>query len=118
MKKVTCGKKEHEATMRRVKEGILASSDVEKVCKIFRMLSEPTRMKIVLALLKGDVCVYHLMEVCDGTQSGVSHQLRVLRDNGIVKAQRIGQNVEYSIADEHIREIVEMGLAHLQCAND
>ncbi len=108
--------KEHNVTAQRAREGVLSASDVEKVCNIFRVLADPTRMKIVLGLMNGDMCVNRLMEVCEGTQSGVSHQLRVLRDNKIVKAKRMGQNVEYSIADKHVREIVEMGVAHLNCA--
>ena len=108
--------KEHEAAVKRVKEDVMLSKDVEKISKIFQMLSDVGRLKIVLALLKGDMCVYHLTEVCDGSQSGVSHQLRILKDNGIVKSKRLGKNVEYSIADEHIREIVEIGKAHLLCS--
>ena len=108
--------KEHQASVQRAKEGILAGSDVEKVCKLFHLLSDPGRLKIVFALMNGEMCVYHLTEVCGGSVSGVSHQLRVLRDNGIVKAKRLGKNVEYSIADNHVREIVEMGIEHLQCA--
>lgn len=107
--------KEHAIAVQRVKEDILLAKDVEKISKIFQMLSDAGRLKIVLALLKGDMCVYHLIEVCDGSQSGVSHQLRILKDNGIVKSKRLGKNVEYSIADEHIREIVEIGKAHLLC---
>ena len=106
---------EHALTVQRVKEDVLLAKDVEKISKTFQMLSDAGRLKIVLALLKGDMCVYHLIEVCDGSQSNVSHQLRILKDNGIVKSKRLGKNVEYSIADEHIREIVEMGKAHLLC---
>ncbi len=107
--------KEHEKTVQRAKEGILSNGDLEKVAKIFRLLAEPSRLKLVLALLNGDMCVYHLTEVSGITVSGVSHQLRILRDNGIVKSKRFGKNVEYSIADGHIREIVEKGVAHLAC---
>ena len=92
-----------------------SQEDVEQVCTVYRMLAEPTRMKIVLALLSGDMCVYHLTEQCGGTQSGISHQLRILRDNKIVKAKRLGQSVEYSLADAHVRSIVELGLEHLHC---
>ena len=111
-----CGnEKIHSVTAQRAKEHILGNAETEQICAIFRVLADPTRMKIVLGLLEGDMCVYHLIEVCDGTQSNVSHQLRILKDNGIVKSKRLGKNVEYSIADEHIREIVEMGKAHLLC---
>jgi len=116
MKKETCyHKTSHETVVQRVKENILSSSDVERVCEIFRVLSEPSRMKIVLALLQGEMCVYHITDACNSTQSAVSHQLRILRDKKIVKATRVGQNMEYSIIDEHIREIVETGLKHLRC---
>ncbi len=111
-----CGKeKEHEITAQRAREGIMNDADVENLCTVFRMLAEPTRMKIVLALMNGEMCVYHLTEVCDGTQSGVSHQLRVLRDNKIVKAKRLGKTIEYSIMDGHVREMVEMAIKHLAC---
>ncbi len=106
---------EHENAVEKARGRILTATELEKVCGIFRILSEPSRMKIVLALLEGQMCVYHLTEVCGGTVSGISHQLRVLRDNGIVKAQRFGKNIEYSIMDEHVREIVETGKAHLAC---
>lgn len=109
--------KAHEASVQRAKEGILSGADIEKVAKIFQVLAEPSRLKIVLALLKGEMCVYHLTEVCEGTVSGVSHQLRILRSHGIVKSKRFGKFVEYSIADGHIREIVEMGVAHLACTH-
>ena len=116
MEKIYCDReKEHLASVDRAKEGILSENDVERICKIFRLLSEPSRTKIVLALLNGEMCVYHLTEFCGGTVSAVSHQLRILRDNGIVKAKRYGKNVEYSIADMHVEKIISMGIAHLAC---
>ena len=76
---------------------------------------ESSRLKIVLALMHGECCVYHLVEAVGGTQSGVSHQLRVLKDNKIVKSRRAGQSVFYSIADAHIMEMVEVAIAHTAC---
>ena len=107
--------KEHQAALERAKQQILSAADVAKISAVFRMLSEPTRMRIVLALMNGEMCVYHLAEATNSTVSGVSHQLRILRDNKIVKAKRFGKNVEYSIADDHVREIVKMGIEHLAC---
>ena len=117
-KRVSENKKENSAAEQRAREGVLSASGVEKVCVVFRILADPTRMKIVMGLMQGDMCVNRLLEVCGGTQSAVSHQLRVLRDNKIVQAKRMGQNVEYSIADEHVRTIVEMSIAHLYCASE
>ncbi len=107
--------KEHEGIVARAKEGILLPSDVEKVCKIFHLLSDASRLKIVMTLLNGNLCVYHLTDVCESTQSAVSHQLRILRDNNIVKAHKKGKYVEYSLADNHVRGIIEMGIRHLHC---
>ena len=119
MGNIDCNReKEHLAAAQRAKEGILASSDVELVCKTFHLLSDPGRFKIVQALMQGELCVGHLVEICGGTPSGVSHQLRILRDNGVIKARRLGKNVEYSIADEHIRKIMEIGIMHLGCLED
>ena len=105
----------HQASVQRASEGVLSSIEVGKMCKVFHVLSEPSRLKIVLALMKGEMCVYHLAEVCDATVSCVSHQLRIMRDNGIVRAKRFGKNVEYSIADDHVYEMVAMALEHLKC---
>ncbi|MBQ9114120.1 MAG: winged helix-turn-helix transcriptional regulator [Clostridia bacterium] len=111
-----CGKeKEHDITAARAKEQVLSEREIEKMGGVYRMLADPTRLKILLGLMQGEMCVYHLTEVCGGTQSGVSHQLRVLRDNKVVKAKRLGQTVEYSIADGHIREMIELGIKHLSC---
>ncbi len=105
----------HEETVRQAQTHALSEEELLRACKIFQILSEPSRFKIVYALLSGALCVYHITEACGGTVSGVSHQLRVLRDNGIVKARRFGKNVEYALSDEHVRELVEMGVAHAHC---
>ena len=107
--------KEHERSVRKAKTEALSENGIEKMCKIYQLLSDPIRLKIVLALMEGELCVYHLMEVCNVTQSAISHQLRVLRDNNIVKCRRLGQRMEYALADVHIREIVEKGKAHVFC---
>ena len=111
-----CGHEQmHSVTAQRAKEHVLGDAETQCISSTFRALADPTRIKIVLALLEGDMCVYHLTEVCDGTQSGVSHQLRILRDQNIVKAKRIGQTVEYSLADEHVRKLLEISIEHLAC---
>ena len=110
--------KEHLAAAQRAKERAYSNFAVEKMCKIFHVLAEPSRLKIVLALMNGEMSVYHLTEVCGSTVSGVSHQLRIMRDNGIVQTRRFGKNVEYSIADDHVREMVAMALEHLHCSKE
>ncbi len=106
---------EHEATVRRAKENMPEEGNIERVCNTFRILGEPSRMKIVLVLLQGEMCVYHIVEACGGTQSAVSHQLRVLKDNRLIKSRREGQNILYSIADEHILNLIKISEEHLNC---
>lgn len=116
MKRENCiNEQEHEARVENVKQSMPEEERVLEIADIFRMLGEASRLKIVLALMKGESCVYHLVEACGGTQSGVSHQLRVLKDNKIVKSRRAGQSVFYSIADEHIVKMVEIGIEHIDC---
>lgn len=105
----------HEERLQKVKDKMQSREEMERICNMFRMLGEPSRLKLVLALLEGEACVYHLTEYCGGTQSGTSHQLRILKDNKVVKSRREGQNVLYSIADEHIEKILEMGALHANC---
>ena len=117
MQDICCGReKEHEEIVNKSKMKALSAEELEKAGRIFFLLSEPSRLKIVLALLNGALCVHHITEISGGTTSAVSHQLRLLRDNQLVTAKKIGKNVEYSLADGHIREIVEACAAHLECA--
>lgn len=116
MKKQDCVfEKEHKQNLANALASMPSEEVVLEMSDIFRMLGEPSRLRIVLALMKGESCVYHLVEACGGTQSGVSHQLRVLKDNKIVKSRRAGQSVFYSIADEHILEMVAIGMEHVDC---
>ena len=114
-KKVCMNEKEHEKVVACIKKNILEEETVVDMANIFKVLSEPSRLKIVLALMHGECCVYHLIEAIGLTQSGVSHQLRVLKDNKIVKSRRAGQSVFYSISDAHIMKMVEVAIEHTAC---
>ena len=115
MEKQSCSQKEkHEIAMEKAKAHI-RDSEAEKTARIFHMLSDLGRLKIVLTLMQGSTCVYHLTEVCGGTQSAVSHQLKLLRENGIVCAKRVGKTMEYALVDECVREIVLLAERHASC---
>ncbi len=105
----------HEEAVLRAKESRLNEGEMERICGVFRMLAEPSRMKIVLALMQGQMCVYHLAEVAEGSVSAVSHQLKLLREQKIVKTTRLGKHIEYAIADGHVQKMVQMALEHLTC---
>ena len=108
----------HDMRAERAKKAELSGDMLETTCNIFKMLSEPSRLKIVLALLEGEMCVYHIVEATGGKQSAVSHQLRVLKDGKVIRARRNGQNVAYSIADEHIAQMVAIGVEHARCETE
>ena len=106
---------EHVALAARAKRNMPADGDIERVASSFKSISEPCRLKILFALRQGELCVLHIVEAVGGTQSAVSHQLRLLKANGIVKSRREGQNILYSLADEHVVAVLELACAHLHC---
>ena len=107
--------REHEQNAERARRNMPSEENVGRVCAELKAISEPSRLKILLALRQGELCVYHILQAVGGTQSGVSHQLRVLRDNRIIKARRDGQNIVYSLADAHIVAVLELACAHIDC---
>lgn len=108
-------KEQHEEAARRAVENMPPDGEVERVAASFKAISEPSRLKILFALRHGEMCVFHIVEAVGGAQSAVSHQLRLLKANGIVKSRRDGQNIVYSLADEHIVAVLELACTHLHC---
>ena len=89
------------------------SVKLERLANMFDMLSDPNRLHIVVYLMNGKQTVTNITEHIGMSQSAVSHQLRILRDAHILKAQKIGKCVYYSINDEHVETIVNTGLVHM-----
>ncbi|MDR0459406.1 MAG: metalloregulator ArsR/SmtB family transcription factor, partial [Coriobacteriales bacterium] len=83
-----------------------------KSTEIFSALADSTRLKILYSLAESDMHVGALVELLHISQPAVSHQLRLLRDRGLVTAKRDGQYVIYSFADEHVRLLIMLGLEH------
>ena len=112
----SCFTENHEKIKKKLADSDEFNSGVEEVSKIFSMLGEPNRMKIILALMEGELCVYHICEITGGKQSAISQHLRKLKDNHIVKSRKDATQVLYSISDEHIYSIVKMALEHVKCS--
>ncbi len=106
---------EHELAAEAAKKNMPSEEDIGRVGTELKVMGEPSRLKILLALRHGEMCVYHIVDAVGGTQSGVSHQLRILRDNRMIRARRDGQNVVYSLADEHVLRLLDMALQHINC---
>ena len=88
------------------------SEQLVKIGNFFKVMGDPTRLKILTALLGGKLCVMHISEAVGMSQSAVSHQLAILRAANLVKVSRSGKTQIYSIADEHVRLILDMAMLH------
>ncbi len=86
---------------------------ISAMAEIFKAISDPSRLKIVLALLNDELCVCDIAAVCGQTDSAVSHQLRILRTLKIVKNRRKGKSVLYTIDDNHVTSLITMSLKHV-----
>ncbi len=84
------------------------------LAELFKVFGDSTRIKILYVLQKGEMCVQHLADSLQMTQSAVSHQLRILKNTKLVKVRREGKNMIYSLADSHVLTIMNQGLEHIQ----
>lgn len=80
---------------------------------LFKVFADTTRVKILFALMGRELCVAHIAEAVNATQSAVSHQLRILKQAHLVKSERSGKNVNYSLADDHVYAVLRQGLSHV-----
>ena len=87
---------------------------VAKIAELFKAFGDPTRVQILSVLLDGERCVTQIVEMVDISQSAVSHQLRLLKQLHLVKARREGKNILYSLDDDHVHTMLQMGLEHVE----
>lgn len=80
----------------------------------FKVMGDSTRIRLLWALEEAEMCVNDLAVLLDMTKSAVSHQLKILRITKLVKAEKRGKNVYYSLADEHVKIVLEMALDHVK----
>ena len=86
------------------------------IAELFKGFADPTRVHILCLLLtREELCVSDIAEKTGVSQSAISHQLRLLRQMHLIKARRDGKNMHYSLADDHVRTILQMGLEHVMC---
>jgi len=87
---------------------------VERTTAIFSALADPTRFRLLDALVHQELCVCDLAAAVGVSQSAVSHQLRLLRDRGLVAFRRDGQRAVYRLADDHVRALIATGIEHAE----
>ncbi|MDD3754514.1 MAG: metalloregulator ArsR/SmtB family transcription factor [Methanobacterium sp.] len=99
----------NENSVRGVKSQMLQDETFQIISDHFKVLSDPTRVKILYALTQKEICVCDLAAVLEITDSAVSHQLRLLRDKNLVKFRKEGKMAYYSISNNEIIDIIKMG---------
>ena len=97
-----------------VKTVLRSESVVRDLADTFKLIGDQTRLKIILCLLQAELCVHDLATILDMTSSAVSHQLRLLRSMRIVKSRKDGKFVYYSLDDDHIVNLIELSLQHIE----
>jgi len=91
----------------------VSGKELDRLSSIYKVLGDPSRLKIVMALRKVEMCVCDLAAFLGLTESAISHQLRRFKDLALVKSRREGQVIYYSLDDEHVAELLNIGLAHV-----
>ncbi len=87
---------------------------LNKLSEFFKILGDTTRTKILYALDKNEMCVCDIANVLGMSKSSISHQLGTLRRCGIVKCKKVGKEVFYMLDDEHVKEVFEVGIEHIE----
>lgn len=104
----------HHSVVHEVENKMLDDSMYERMALLFHMFGDGTRIRILHALEKSEMCVCDISVLLGLTKSAVSHQLKSLRLANLVKFRKEGQVVYYSLADDHVKDIIDIGLEHLQ----
>ncbi len=88
--------------------------EIQRVADLFGNASDPTRLRILLMLFQGELCVCSISDNLDVSVSAVSHQLKILRTGGLVARRKQGRHVYYSLADSHVETLISVGLEHVR----
>lgn len=104
----------HEALLEIVNEKMPAEETLYNLAELYKVFGDSTRIRILFVLFEAEVCVCDLAKALNMTQSAISHQLRILKQNKLVKNRREGKSIFYSLADDHVRTIIAQGLDHIE----
>ena len=104
----------HEDLLKIVNETLPEETELYDLAELFKVFGDSTRIRILFVLFEAEVCVCDLAKVLNMTQSAISHQLRILKQNKLVKNRREGKSIFYSLADDHVRTIINQGRDHIE----
>lgn len=104
----------HEDLLKIVNDTMPDENELYDLAELFKVFGDSTRIRILFVLFEAEVCVCDLAEVLHMTQSAVSHQLKILKQNKLVKSRREGKSIFYSLADDHVKTIIAQGMEHIE----
>jgi ArsR family transcriptional regulator, lead/cadmium/zinc/bismuth-responsive transcriptional repressor len=104
----------HTGAVRRAQAAMPPDAALAELAALFKALADQTRVRILAALARGELCVCDLADLLDMSQSAISHQLRILRGAKLVRFRRDGKNVFYSLDDAHVLALFDQGLEHVR----
>lgn len=104
----------HENVIKEVLSSMPSDDELIDLSELFKIFGDSTRIKILYSLLVSEMCVCDIANLLGMSQSAISHQLRLLKQAGLVKYRRDGKTVFYSLADDHVSTIINQGMEHVQ----
>lgn len=104
----------HSEIVEKVRAVMPDEDTLYDVAELFKVFGDSTRTNILTALFESEMCVCDIGELLGMTKSAISHQLRILRQSKLVKARKVGKEVFYSLADDHVVRIFEMAIEHVK----
>ena len=103
----------HEESIEHVRKEIASEDELARMTKLYKVFGDSTRLNILAALNCHEMCVCDLAVLMNMTKSATSHQLRILRENNLVRFEKVGKHSYYSLADDHVRDILDIALDHV-----
>ena len=107
----------HEDKIKQVSEHMPDEDELYDLAELFKIFGDSTRIRILYVLFESEVCVCDLAEMLHMNQSAISHQLKILKQAKLVTGRREGKSVIYSLADEHVRTIIDQGREHIEAVS-
>ena len=104
----------HEEIVNKVNSEMPDDEILYDLAELFKIFGDSTRIKILYVLFESEMCVCDIAQLLNMTQSAISHQLRALKQSKLVKYRREGKTVFYSLADDHVRRIINQGMEHVE----
>ncbi len=103
----------HESNVNNAKNFMLDSDTLHKISNFYKAFADSTRIKIINILEQGDLCVCDISVILNMTKSAVSHQLKYLKKLNLIKCERRGKEVWYSLADDHVKKVFDISHEHI-----